>query len=103
MSRVQASWARFRLPEPPPMERGDPPGSVLRTFPAPPDPRPPVSYAGGLAPLAAPPYRLLAGEPLPPASAFAPAGAALDYGSPVLARVAALLGRWRALVRPFAP
>ncbi len=113
MTRVQASWAQLTLPEPQPMDRGCPPGSLWFTFPNAPALGAPYRCAFGTpnalptpprpGPATSRPYRLRTGLCNPLADPFTPSGAFPDYGSTVLVQLTRMLARWQAYVQPFVP
>jgi hypothetical protein len=112
MTQVQSSWIRLQIPEPQPMDRGYPPGSLWQTFPAVPvvgSPafcvweRGPGLEPVGIGPITPLQYRLSNGLPRPRLDPFTPEGTFPVYNAPVLAPFARLLAGWRGYVQPFVP
>src|ERR1700722_5618577 len=106
MTQGQVSWGQLAVPDPQPMDKGCPPGSLWETFPAAPALGAPLSFAPGLSPFGyftALVYRLRSGICPPPANAFVPAGAAALFGSAVLGQATDLVERWRRRVQPDVP
>src|SRR6516162_8222578 len=108
MAQVQASWAQLQVPEPQPMDKGCPPGSLWFTFPAAPVVGAPyrcthgcptmTAAPGGMGPVTPRQYRWRSGLCRPLVDPFTPPGKQPDYGSPVFGQAAAMLARWQAQV-----